>query len=89
MKAEIWTKPGCSYCEKAKMLFKNRSIDYDEVIIGLNESATVDLAPNQRVESKEALLEKVPNARTVPQIWLDGNYVGGYTELAAFLGIAA
>ena len=31
--------------------------------------------------TKEELLEAVPNARTVPQIFLDGELVGGFTEL--------
>jgi glutaredoxin len=36
------------------------------------------------------LLEAVPNARTVPQIFLDGELVGGFTELRAkFLAEAA
>jgi glutaredoxin 3 len=34
--------------------------------------------------SREQLLEAVPNARTVPQIWLHGKYVGGYTELEQY-----
>ena len=87
MKAEIWTKPNCPYCVKAKNLFNIKGVEYNEVLIGLDESASVELAPNQRIETREALLERVPNARTVPQIWLDDNYVGGYTELAAFYGL--
>jgi glutaredoxin 3 len=35
--------------------------------------------------TKEDLLEAVPNARTVPQIFLDGELVGGFTELRAKL----
>jgi glutaredoxin 3 len=35
--------------------------------------------------SKEDLLEAVPNARTVPQIFLDDKLIGGYTELKQFL----
>ena len=73
MKAEIWTKQNCPYCVRAKSLFATKGVEYDEYIIG--ETVT-----------REELLEKAPNARTVPQIWLDGSYVGGYTELAAFWG---
>ena len=39
--------------------------------------------------TKEELLEEVPNARTVPQIFLNGEHVGGYTELQKFLREAA
>jgi glutaredoxin 3 len=35
--------------------------------------------------SKEDLLEAVPTARTVPQIFLDGKLVGGFTELKQYL----
>lgn len=87
MKAEIWTKPNCPYCDRAKNLFTIKGVEYDEVIIGLNESAAQSLKANQRLESRESLLERAPNAKTVPQIWLDNNYIGGYTELAAFYGI--
>ena len=31
--------------------------------------------------TKEQLLESVPTARTLPQIFLDDNYIGGFTEL--------
>lgn len=87
MKAEIWTKPNCPYCDRAKNLFNIKGVEYDEVIIGLAESTSTSLKPNQRLESRETLLERAPNAKTVPQIWLDNNYIGGYTELAAFYGI--
>lgn len=83
MKAEIYTKTNCPYCVKAKALFNEKGIDYSEYIIspGFGEA---DLAENQRYVTREVLLEKAPNAKTVPQIWLEGNYIGGYTELAAF-----
>lgn len=73
MKAEIWTKDNCPYCVRAKALLQQKGIEYEEHVIG--QSAT-----------REQLLERAPHAKTVPQIWLDGNYIGGYTELAAFYG---
>ena len=36
--------------------------------------------------TKEQLLEAVPNARTVPQIFLGEEYVGGFTDLRAKIG---
>ena len=83
MQAEIYTKHDCGYCTKAKELFAQKGITYMEHIIspGFNESR---LGPNQFYVSKAQLLERAPNAKTVPQIWLEGNYIGGYTELAAF-----
>ncbi len=68
MKAVIWSKYHCSYCDQAKQLLKMKGIEFEERKIGDGWS-------------KEDLLEAVPTARTVPQIFLDEEYVGGYTEL--------
>lgn len=77
MKAIVWSKENCPYCVQAKALLSHRSIEFEERKIG--EGYT-----------REDLLEAVPNARTVPQIFLDGELVGGYTELRArFLAEAA
>jgi glutaredoxin 3 len=83
MNAEIYTKDNCSYCVRAKDLFKKHNIGYKGFIIspGFGERK---LEENQVYTTREDLLEKAPLARTVPQIWLDGNYIGGYTELEAF-----
>ena len=35
--------------------------------------------------SREDFMEKFPEARTFPQITMDGNYIGGFTELDAHL----
>lgn len=68
MKAVVWSKQNCGFCTSAKMLLKKHNIEIDERIIG--EGWT-----------KEQLLEAVPLARTVPQIFLNEEYVGGFNEL--------
>jgi len=68
MKAIVWSKDMCPYCEQAKMLLRSRNIEFEERNIN-------------RGYSREQLLEAVPGARTVPQIFLDGELVGGFTEL--------
>lgn len=68
MKAILWSKDMCSYCEQAKQLLESKGIEFEERKIG-------------KVWTKEQLLEAVPTARTVPQIFLDEQYVGGYQEL--------
>jgi glutaredoxin len=57
------------------------NIQYEEHIIG--DPGSKVLEENQIWATREELLEKAPNAKTVPQIWIDGEHVGGYTELAA------
>lgn len=81
--AIIYSKDHCPYCTRAKTLMKKMNIEYTEHIIGQPGSKTLEA--NQSWVTREELLEKAPNAKTVPQIWLDGQHVGGYTELAALL----
>lgn len=73
MKAIVWSKTPCPYCENAKALLDHKGIEYEvrDVTAG--------------TWTKEQLLEAVPNARTVPQIFLDGELIGGFTELRAHL----
>ncbi len=68
MKAIVWSKYHCPYCDQAKALLTSRGIEFEEKKIGDGYT-------------KEELLEAVPNARTVPQIFLDGELIGGFTEL--------
>jgi glutaredoxin 3 len=77
MTAIIWSKPDCPYCVQAKALLEQKGIEFEERKIGDGWT-------------KEQLLEAVPNARTVPQIFLNDELVGGFTELRAkFLAEAA
>jgi glutaredoxin len=80
MNIEIYTKKDCGYCVRAKELFKSKNLSYKEYIIspGMGEAALLE---NQSYVTKEQLLEKYPNARTVPQIWIDGQHIGGYDNL--------
>jgi len=68
-KAIVWSKENCPYCLQAKALLESKGIDFEERNI------------MKGTWTKEQLLEAVPNARTLPQIFLDDNYIGGFTEL--------
>jgi len=68
MKALIWSKYYCPFCDQAKALLTQKGIEFEERKIGDGYT-------------KEELLEAVPTARTVPQIFLDGELIGGFTEL--------
>lgn len=72
MKATVWSKHNCPYCDQAKALLKMKGIEFEEKKIGDGYT-------------KEDLLEAVPTARTVPQIFLGEELVGGFTELKAKL----
>ena len=82
MQAEIYTKDSCPYCVKAKALLIQLNIPYTEYKIsaGMGESKA---EPNQYYVTRAQLLEKLPTAKTVPQIWIDGRHVGGCDDLHA------
>lgn len=68
MQAVIWSKENCTFCDQAKALLTQQGIEWEERQIGSGWT-------------KEDLLAEVPQARSVPQIFLDGEYVGGFQEL--------
>ena len=70
-KAIVWSKYHCTFCDQAKAMLKQREIQFEEKKIGDGYT-------------KEELLEAVPNARTVPQIFIDDQLIGGFTELKAY-----
>jgi glutaredoxin 3 len=72
MKAIIWSKYYCTFCDQAKALLQQKGIPYEEKKIGDGYS-------------REELLEAVPTARSVPQIFLNDEYIGGFQELKAKL----
>ena len=65
---KIYTKDSCSYCTAAKDLLRNKKQPFVEFTIG-------------RDVTKEMLLEIVPHARSVPQIFYNDEYIGGYDNL--------
>ena len=76
MKAIVWSRDQCAYCEQAKNLLKSQNIQYEERNISHGYT-------------REQLLEAVPGARTVPQIFLEDRLIGGYTELREYLRLAS
>ncbi len=69
---EIYGKTQCPFCDKAKQLCEREGLDF--VYKQLDKDFT-----------REDLFEQFPGARTFPQIKMDGENIGGYTELAAKL----
>lgn len=67
-KAIIWSKYHCPFCDQARNLLNSKGYQIEERKIGDGYT-------------KEELLESVPNARTVPQIFIGDEYVGGFEEL--------
>lgn len=70
--AIVYSKKPCPYCEQAKSLLTRKNISYKELDV-------------TRPEVLDQLRELVPGAKTVPQIFIDGTYIGGYTDLVEHL----
>ena len=67
-KVEIYSRSNCSYCVMAMNFFDSKGIKYD-----------VYSTDDPKVF--EEMLERNPQARTVPQIFIDDKLIGGYTDL--------
>ena len=67
-KVEIYSKTNCSYCVMAMNFFDSKGIKYD-----------VYSADDPKIFQE--MLERNPQARTVPQIFIDDKLIGGYTDL--------
>lgn len=72
--AVVWSQKNCVACNSAKSLLKAKGYVIDERIIGDGGTYT-----------KQDLLAQLPNARSVPQIFIDGAYVGDFKDLRSFL----
>ncbi len=70
-KVEIYSTAMCPYCVRAKQLFDNKNISYDEI--------RVDTDPSRLAE----MLKRADNRRSVPQIFINDVGIGGFDELAA------
>ena len=72
MKAIVWSKENCPYCLQAKALLESKGINFEERNVSKDWT-------------REQLLAAVPNARTLPQIFLNDKLIGGFTELRKHL----
>lgn len=73
--ATVWSQHSCQYCDMSKKALRAAGYTVTENMIGIDEGNY----------SKEHLLQAVPGARSVPQVFINGEYVGGYQEVLAYL----
>ncbi|MDC1124235.1 glutaredoxin domain-containing protein [Gammaproteobacteria bacterium] len=69
---EIYSKSNCSYCVMAKNYFESKGIDYT-----LHDAEDIGIF--------KQLLVRNPAARTMPQIFINNELIGGYTDLLEWL----
>ncbi len=68
---EIYSSMLCGFCHRAKSLLKSKGVDFDDVDVLLH--------PSRRGE----MMQRAGGHRTVPQIFIDGEHIGGCDELYA------
>jgi glutaredoxin 3 len=69
-KVTIYTTPTCPYCVMAKELLKKKSVEFDEIDVG------------GRPDLREWLVQR-SRQRTVPQVFVNGQPLGGFTDISA------
>lgn len=70
-RVEIYTKWGCPYCVSAKALLKGKGVEFTEYDITMGGP------------KRDEMVERVPGARTVPQVLINGVPVGGSDDIHA------
>lgn len=70
----LHTKKSCAYCAQAKQLLQRKGLEYEEMELESDSSA-------------EAELVAQTGFRTVPQIFINDRFIGGFTDLAKLSAI--
>lgn len=65
---KIYGKDNCAYCNMAKQLCESKGLEFEYLSLGLDYL-------------RDEFFEMFPTARTFPQITMDGESIGGFTEL--------
>lgn len=68
-KVVMYTKNHCPYCDLAKQFFKAHDIAFEEIRVDLDEAKLQEMM-------------RLSNKRTVPQIFINDQAIGGYDDLA-------
>jgi len=77
----IYSQPNCTYCEQAKSLLKSKNISFVELIlnVGQKQEEGKTYVPVQHLK------DKLPNAKSVPQIFNGRRHIGGFEELKEYM----
>ena len=70
-KVEVYSTQTCPYCVRAKSLLDAKDVDFQEIDVTGDD------------EARLALVAKAGGRRTVPQIFINGQSIGGYDDLRA------
>ena len=70
---EIYGTANCVYCERAKVLCDDNNLEYVYKALDDKENGLTFM---------EEFTQKVPGAKTVPQIFWHGRHIGGHNDFA-------
>jgi glutaredoxin 3 len=68
---ELYTTMWCSYCTRARTLLRRKGVAFVDI--------DIDESPTRRAE----MIRRAGGRTSVPQIFIDGEHIGGSDELAA------
>lgn len=68
-KVEVYSKQQCPFCDRAKSLLQSKGINYVEIDITDDEAYTLEMMRRSQ-------------QRTVPQIFIDNEAIGGFEQLS-------
>ena len=70
MDVTVFTRPGCEYCVGVKNLLDDAGISFEELVLNR--------------DFNESTIRAVSGKSTVPQVFIDGSYIGGSEELEQY-----
>jgi glutaredoxin 3 len=77
----IYSQPNCAYCEQSKALLKSKGIDFTELILNVGQKQEV----GKTYVPLTHLKDKLPEAKSVPQIFNGKYHIGGFAELREYV----
>jgi glutaredoxin 3 len=67
----VYSGPNCPYCERAKALLKKKGVVFEDINVRTNPGKL------------EEMMQKSGGKKTIPQIFINDQYIGGSDELHA------
>ena len=76
MKIVVYGKGSCKFCLRARQLLNFKGVAFEYFDVGQDES---------KIQQVREEWQKMNSPATVPAIWVDGKFIGGYNHLKDFL----
>lgn len=77
MNVQLYSKPNCPACAKAKQLLKANKVIYEEIELNFGQTPVQGNVLMEVADFKAAN----PGVASMPQVFINGNRIGGFTEL--------